>query len=104
MSLAEDMRALIARWEQSGLTQRDFAANEGISLAKIVYWRRRLKELVVRERAKTEGSPLVPVRIVSDSAEGNGFELRTARGHVVRVPVGFDEVELRRLMTVLVEC
>jgi len=104
VSRVDEMRDVIARWEQSGETQRAFAESEGVSYPTFVYWRRRLKELVVREREKRAEPELVPVRVVPDLAAGAGFEVRTASGLTLHVPAGFDDGELRRLMAVLAEC
>ncbi len=41
MELEEKMFALMDRYLESGLSQRAFCAQEGITLAKFGYWRRR---------------------------------------------------------------
>ena len=43
MELQEKMFALLDRYVQSGLTQKEFCVQEGVSLAKFGYWRRRWK-------------------------------------------------------------
>jgi len=106
MSRAERMQELITRWESSGLSQRAFAKQEGISYSRLLYWRRRLASRR-RESARTGDEPvrLDPVRIVPDPARvATAFELRTARGLSIAVPTGFDEDELRRLLEVVTGC
>lgn len=43
MELQEKMFALMDRYSQSGLTQKEFCAQQGLTLAKFGYWRRRWK-------------------------------------------------------------
>ena len=42
MSRAKEMQELLERWERSGLSQRAFAEQEGVSYSQVLYWRRRL--------------------------------------------------------------
>lgn len=111
MARADAMRDLIRRWESSGLSQRAFAEQEGVTSSTFQYWRRR----VLRERGRKARSerarpvPLSPVRIIPDAARAPessspAFELRTPGGLAVRVPVGFDERELVRLLEVVAGC
>lgn len=107
---AAEMAALIERWEESGLSQRVFAEQEGVAYSAFQYWRRRLLEL---SRKKTRGEraapvQLSPVRIIPDAPRATpsagAFELRTPTGLAVSVPVGFDERELRRLLETVSGC
>ena len=107
MSRAEVMQELIARWERSGLSQREFAEQEGVAYSQLLYWRRRLKGFPDRKRAKRRAEPaeLAPVRIIPDAPRTTeAFELRMSGGLAVSVPPGFDESELRRLLDVLSGC
>ena len=60
------------------------------------WWRRELRRLAGQNK---------PVQLVeiSRGEASSGFELRLPRGVIVRVPAGFDEMALRRLLGVL-EC
>lgn len=104
MSGAAEMRRLIRRWESSGLSQRAFAEQEGVSYSAFQYWRRRLQDDQA-DPPKEPGIHLAPVRVVAGGPRGSvAFELRTARGLTLSVPAGFDEDELRRLLDVLTGC
>lgn len=93
-------RALISEQEKSGLTARAFAESRGITATTMYWWRCRLR----RQPARAE---LVPVQVVDremavDDQRGSAdFELRIDSAVTLRIPVGFDEGELRRLVRVL---
>ena len=94
-------RDLIAEQERSGLTVRAFAECRGISAPTMYWWRCRLG----RPRRANE---LVPVEIVEDDVVGGsrgtfapGFELQIADALILRIPTGFDEGELLRLVRAL---
>jgi hypothetical protein len=93
-------RALIAEQERSGLTVRAFAEGRGITPTTMYWWRSRL--------GRRAPADLVPVEVVehdivvdSPRAVGADFEVRLGSGVALRVPTGFDEVELRRLVRAL---
>lgn len=74
---------------------REFAAARGFAAGTMYWWRNRLRE---------RGDDLVRVTVVdgaaTDGRERAGFELQL--GDVtLRVPAGFDERELRRLLQAL---
>lgn len=113
MKRKKEMREVFARWQASGQSLRAFSRREGIAYAKLMYWRRKLRQEetpAAKGRGKlaaAEHGALVPVRIVRDqpaNVEGAWFEIRTANGHALRVPPGCDEGELRRLVLVLATC
>ncbi len=53
---AEQMRAMVAEYEASGLPRRAFCAEHGLAVTTLDYWRR---ELANRPQ-------LVPVRVIDD--------------------------------------
>lgn len=75
MRTPAEMREVIEAWEESDLTQREFAEQKGLSYTAFQYWRRRLKEL-----ESMEDPEIVPVRIVEDgsspSDSASGIEIR----------------------------
>ena len=91
-------RRLIAEQEESGLTVREFAASRGIPATTVYWWRSKL------QRARTT---LVPVEVVDRDEVGHQgtadacFELHVDSSMTVRVPPGFSETELRRLLQAL---
>jgi transposase-like protein len=94
-------RRLIAAQSKSGLTVREFAAAQGIAAATLYWWRSKLG------RDHRGGAQLVPVEVIErptelDSGAASGsFELRVDGSMTLRVPAGFDEAELRRLIRAL---
>ena len=111
-----EIRAVVERWERSGLTLTRFAEGEGLSRKTLSKWRRRLgigddrvrpgrppAYLAQNERAGaamlfTEVSPALL------AAPAPVFEVVLAAGVTVRVPERFAADALRRLLGVLGEC
>jgi hypothetical protein len=91
-------RRLITAQEKSGLTAREFAATQGMAAATLYWWRSKLRR---------DGTKLVPVQVVEQRREVeagssfNSFELQVDGTMTLRVPAGFDEAELRRLIRAL---
>jgi len=113
---------LVADFEVSDLSQREFASERGISLSNLRYWIYRLRKesrpLVTEapersgqapERPDTkEGSRLLPVRVVASAPKarepwkGNGLlELALPSGARLRFQGGTDLKYLRALAAVL---
>jgi transposase-like protein len=116
---------LVADFETSDLTQREFATERGISYSNLRNWLYKLRKesrplqpepaevpSQAPERAPaTEGSRLVPVRVVASAsktrstvvARGGGemVELALPSGIRVRFPVGTDLKYLRSLAAAL---
>jgi len=114
---------LVAGFEVSDLSQREFASERGISLSNLKYWiyrmRKESRPLVTEatersgqapERAEvTKGSRLLPVRVVASAAksrrqavDGDGLlELALPSGTRLRFPAGTDLQYLRALAAAL---
>lgn len=111
MRHAEEMRAVFARFEESGLSLKAFGERERIPYTTLVYWRRKFSG---KESGKKVSPPaaasvaVAPVRIVPDAAvvdsRSERFEVWFSNGVSVEVPSGFDELELRRLVGILSTC
>lgn len=91
-------RDLIARWERSDLTVRDFCADHRVSEPSFYGWRR---ELAARDRQKGPPAPpvptFVPVRVVPPAV----IEVVLPTGVVVRAPLGTDPAAVARLVAAL---
>ena len=105
-------REVLERQQKSGLSIRQFCREQQVSEASFHGWKRKLAAGVANSvaSAKAGGSPkqegqtdqgavFIPVR-VSGSA-GSLLELVHPRGHVLRVPAGFNEGSLRQVLDVL---
>jgi len=90
---AEDARAVLERLESSGLSVRRFAARENLKVQRLYHWRAQLGSTARRGPAFVEIKSMVTATI----------EVVLRSGHVLRVPSGFDEETLRRLIATLEE-
>ena len=96
-------RRLVGQWRRSGLSIRDFCAEQGVSEANFYAWRRTIAQ---RDAA---GAGFVPIHVVADEkpaaadARGSGLELLLGAGRVLRVGPGFDGPTLQRLLALLEE-
>jgi hypothetical protein len=119
----------VARWRDSGLSAREFAAEVGIKAGTLGWWASQLRHAepgesgsgrsrrrrAHGEHAATTAATTAPVKwlevIGADGQAGRqvrscaappppAFELVVA-GRTIRVPVGFDADALRRLIAVV---
>ena len=90
-------RGLIGEQEGSGLTVREFARRRGINAGTLFWWRCRLR------RRRHNETALVPVEVVDAQQVGHGgaMELQVRGDIVLRLPPGFEEADLRRVLAVL---
>lgn len=93
-------------FERSGLSLREFADREGVSAVRLGRWRRRPSAELGGAPAFIEVAPGFQ-RLGGSAADpgdpGGMFEVVLDSGRLVRVPMGFDEGALRRLVAVLDE-
>jgi len=89
------MRRLVAEYEASGKTRVDFARQQGISVAKLDYHRRRLA-------AREEAPRLLPVEWVAEPL-GRGLAVRVElrNGRRLEFDWHIDAAALSRLVAVL---
>jgi len=98
---SREMRRLMARHERSGLTLSEFAQREGMVLATLYWWRRRLRKI---ENTPPPSVSFTEVSGVAAPGGGDGFEVVLEGGTTVRVPQRFDRASLRMLLETLREC
>lgn len=97
-------RAVMRAMQATGASVAAFAAEHGLHVERLRRWRKRVgKGAVVRSGGtpKTLRIPVVPVAVVGGAAVK--FEV-VIGDVVVRVPAGFDEAALRRLLVVVAAC
>ena len=77
-----------------------FAAREGLRKERLFFWKRRLRQSAALTVA---GVSFAKVEVATADRESavSALEVRTQKGHMVRVGPGFDETTLRRLLSVL---
>jgi hypothetical protein len=90
---AKDAEAVLGRLDSSGLSVPQFAARENLQTQRLYRWRAELRSGRRKGPAFVEIKPTASVTI----------EVVLRSGHVVRVPDGFGEAALRRLVAVLDE-
>jgi hypothetical protein len=95
---------MVRRWHSSGLSIRDFCAEQQIGEASFYAWRRTIA------RRDAEAARFVPMHVIPDDkpvatpdASGSGLELLLGSSRVLRVGPGFDGPTLRRLLALLEE-
>jgi hypothetical protein len=102
---AREMRRMLARWQRSGLTLREFGEKRGIPLSTLSWWRR-----VFRCAGDEEGNGVATETAVvfTEVPEPTNvprapavLEIVLASGHLVRVPAGADTDTLRRVLQAL---
>jgi hypothetical protein len=92
-------RALILEQEARRQTVREFAAERGLSSSTMFWWRSRLR------RVARPGADLVPVEVTEKPANAcTVIELAVGDDIVLRLPRGFDEEDLRRVLSVVGKC
>ena len=91
------IRQLLDQYEVSGVTQREFAARSGVAYSTFTSWLRKARAL-----ASVAPSPqwieAPPVCQTPGPASNGGFVLEWPQGLRLRVPVGFDDADLGRLL------
>jgi transposase-like protein len=104
-------RGILRQWDSRKQKVRDFCAEHGVSEANFYAWRRTIAERdrqaasrPVRAMLTTEDRPtFVPLQVVAGTPTPAILEVVVGPNRVVRVPLAFDAVSLRRLLTVLEE-
>jgi hypothetical protein len=99
---AQEVPELLRELDASGQSLAAFARERGLETWRLYEARRKAGDGGPRRKRRraVELAP-VEVRVPSPAAP---LELALASGHVLRIPAGFDEAELRRLLGVLTGC
>lgn len=107
--LASWYAEVLAEQESSGLGVVEYASMLGVTPTTLHQWRRRLSaggDDGVRTVKRAEPTGLIQVSLAKETAltESEPLVVRVAGGRCVEVRPGFDDIALRRLLTVLEEC
>lgn len=86
-----EIAALIAGYEHSGLTRREYCQHEGIGVATLDYYR--------QTRSKPKARGLIPVRLARPRVP-SGLALVLANGRRIEVSGEIAEAELAKLVRV----
>ncbi len=102
---ARQMRRVLARWQRSGLTLREFGQQRGIPLSTLTWWRqvfRRAGEEEVNGTAAENALVFTEVPQPADVPRTRSvLEIVLNSGHMVRVPAGADTDTQQRVLQVL---
>jgi transposase-like protein len=108
-----EAEVILARYGKSGLTQRVFARKAGMSVSTLQYWLRRAR-LLNRNKPRKAGSSVAAPAISLLGVElagalplgarsAGGYEIEMSGGVCLRLPDGFGDGEVRRLLALLKE-
>ena len=98
----EEVPKLLLELEASGQSLAAFARERGLETWRLYEARRKAGGGGPR-RKRRDDVGLAPVEVRAATSE-DPLELALTSGHVLRIPSGFDEAELRRLLGVLAGC
>jgi len=102
---ARQMRRMLARWQRSGLTLREFGEKRGIPPSTLNWWRRVFRDARAEDgNGSSAENPVVftevpkPAKVPRMPAV---LEIVVPSGHIVRVPAGVDPATLQRVLGAL---
>ena len=98
------LSALLSELDASGKGTAAFAREHGLAPWRLYNALNKRNGKRRRSRARTAASQLVPVHVVESPSAPSPIELVLPGGICLRIPVGFDEVALRRVIDVLGRC
>lgn len=108
---ASEWAELVAEWRASGQTQREFAAERGLSASTLASWCRKLRDGGQRRKRRrretrrfTEVRVLEPASIDTPASLSSVVQVTTPSGFVVRVSGQVDPLTLRALLEGLSAC
>jgi len=98
---ARQMRRVLAGWQRSGLTLREFGERHGIPLSTLTWWRRVFRHAGDEEGHGVAAKNAVVFTEVPPPANlprtPSVVEIVLPSGHLVRVPAGADTNTLQRV-------
>jgi hypothetical protein len=99
------MRRVLARWQRSGLTLREFGEKRGIPLSTLTWWRR---VFLLAGEEEVNGAPAENRVVFTEVPKPANvprapavLEIVLHSGHMVRVPAGADTATLQRVLQAL---
>ena len=97
---------LIERWEQSGLSAREFAAQEKLQSSSLYLWRRKLKSTSKRGElpTPTRTAAFSELRLSNTQPQPGHIEIVTRNGRVVRVHGDISVRSLQQVVAAVEQC
>jgi len=100
MSRRSEWLDRVARWRASRLTASEFAESEGVRGGTLRHWAWRLSK-EKREGQQVAQAPAFVEFVAPGPGRVDGLEIVLRNEVRIRVPEGFDEATLRRLLSAL---
>ncbi len=91
---------VIVRYQKSDLTQRAFCESEDLNFSVFKYWIYKLKQSAPSAAVSKTFSQIALTR----KTTGSDYQIKLPNGLICHVPFGFDILELKNLLGVLVQC
>jgi hypothetical protein len=105
---ARQMRRVLARWQRSGLSLREFGQQLGIPLSTLTWWRQVFRRAGEQVDAAPKNAPASDAVVFTEVARPTlrpmtlpVLEVVLPSGHVLRVPAGADAETLKQVLEVL---
>jgi hypothetical protein len=102
------MRRVLARWQGSGLTLREFGQQRGIPLSTLTWWRQVFRHAGEPVNAGANSGPASYAVIFTEVPRSATvptppplLEVVLHSGHMLRVPAGADTETLQRVLQAL---
>jgi len=95
----EEREQLLVAYRRSGLTQREFASQHGVSLSSLVLWLRKHRQMT---RASTR-PPFIalPTGLAALSSPQRTYAVDLGGGQRLEIARGFDREEVEQLCRIL---
>ncbi|MCC7108310.1 MAG: hypothetical protein IT382_03400 [Deltaproteobacteria bacterium] len=112
-AIEREWRGRLTRWAKSGLRADEFAEREGVTVSTLYRWARRLELGPVKQgrgrprNLRSVAPPgllpviVTPAVVTPEPAPAPVLEVLLRGGEVVRVPPGFDDDTLARIVRAL---
>ena len=102
---ARQMRRVLAGWQGSGLTLREFGRRRGIPVSTLSWWRKVLRNAGETVKAGSNSEPAGAAVVFTEvpprarvAMPGSVMEIVLRSGHVLRVSSGADLDTLQRVL------
>lgn len=100
---ASEWASIVAEWNASGQSAREFAASRGVKAATLSWWCIRLRSMPASSESPKPAT-FTEVRVATRSPSEGRIELVARSGHVIRVQGSVDPVALRALLEAVERC
>ena len=105
---ARRMRRVLARWQRSGLTLREFGQRRGIPMSTLTWWRQVFRRAGEPANPASKSGPASNAVVFTEvlrpatlPATPPALEIVLRSGHVLRVPAGADTESLKSVLHTL---